>query len=52
MFQASQWRYVAPPFKGGVTQLGFGKRATMIVDNEGHELLFHPRSERFNVASH
>lgn len=50
-FQASKWNHVAPPFSGGVTLLGTGKNHTMIVDNAGHELLFHPRSGRFSSAS-
>jgi hypothetical protein len=52
VFQASQWRCVAPPFAGGVTLLGWGRHNAMIVDNEGHELLFHPRRGSFTPEPH
>ena len=50
-FQESRWRYVAPPFSGGVTLLGWGKGQSMIVDDEGHELLFWPGTGLFTSES-
>jgi hypothetical protein len=52
VFLASRWRYVAPPFPGGVTLLGGGRADAWIVDNEGHELVFHPHSGAFTEEPH
>jgi hypothetical protein len=51
VFQESRWRYLPPPFSGGVTLLGWGMHEAMIVENAGHELLFHPRSGAFTPNS-
>lgn len=47
-FQSSKWHHVTPPYPGGITLLQFNDDGTFIIDDGGHQLIYHPMTNSFS----